>query len=70
MKAVKFSTQVDEKTLENLKSYVKQTDQSISKVVTVALNDYLSKFKVRPAFKKAADAVIEENLELLSRLAK
>lgn len=70
MKAIKFATQIDEKVLKDLKSYVNETDRSISSVVTDAVAEYLQRSKVRPAFRNAMDEVLEDHKELLQRLAK
>jgi uncharacterized membrane protein YheB (UPF0754 family) len=70
MKLKKFSTQIDEAVLKDLKTYIKQSDRSISKVVSEAVREYIAKAQVRPAFRKAMDEVIEEHAELLDRLAK
>lgn len=70
MKLKKFSTQIDEAVLKDLKNYVKQSDRSISKVVSEAVREYVAKAQIRPAFRKAMDEVIEEHAELLERLAK
>ena len=70
MKLTKFATQVEEKVLKELRSYAKAQDKSISKLVTEALSDYLKKKQVRPAFQNAMDEVLDENEELLRRLAK
>jgi len=70
MKLKKFATQIDEKVFKDLKEFSQQTDKSISKVVTLALSEYLQKVQIRPEFKTAQDEVLEENKELLKRLAK
>jgi predicted transcriptional regulator len=70
MKAKKFATQLDEKVLKDLKSYANATDRSISSVVTEAVAEYLKRSKLRPAFRSAMDEVLDENEELLKRLAK
>ena len=70
MKAKKFATQVDESVLKDLRAYVDQSERSISSVVTKALEEYLKRAKLRPAFRKAMDEVLTENTELLKRLAK
>jgi hypothetical protein len=69
-KAVKFASQIDEKTLKELKVFVKETDRSISSVLTSAVQEYLSRARLRPAFSKAAQEVLSEHSELLRRLAK
>lgn len=70
MKAKKFATQLDEKVLKDLKSYVSEADRSISSVVNEAVAEYLQRSKLRPAFRSAMDEVINEHEELLKRLAK
>ena len=70
MKSKKFATQIDEKVLKSLKAYVSENDRSISSVVTDAVAEYLQRVKVRPAFRSAMDEVLNENEELLKRLAK
>ncbi|MNL66343.1 hypothetical protein D3C87_1907930 [compost metagenome] len=70
MKAIKFATQIDEKVLKDLKSYVNETDRSISSVVSEAVAEYLQRSKLRPAFRSAMDEILDEHEELLTRLAK
>ena len=69
-KVIKFASQIDEDTLKELKSFVKETDRSISSVLTDAIQDYLSRARLRPAFRDAAREVLAEHAELLQRLAK
>ena len=70
MKLVKFSTQVDEKVLRELRSVAKETDKSISTLVTEALAAHLQRVRVRPAFRHAMEEVLTEHAEVLRRLAK
>lgn len=70
MSAKKFATQIDEQVLRDLKQYVQESDRSISRVVTEAVAEYLQKVRVRPAFRSAMEDVLNENEELLKRLAK
>ncbi len=70
MKAKKFATQIDEKVLKDLKSYVNQADRSISSVVSQAVAEFLQRSKLRPAFRSAMDEVLDDHAELLKRLAK
>lgn len=70
MKAKKFATQIDETVLKDLKAFVKDAERSISSVVSEAVAEYLQKVRLRPAFRKAMDEVINDHAELLSRLAK
>lgn len=70
MTAKKFATQIDEQVLKDLKKYVQESDRSISGVITEAVADFLQKVRVRPMFRSAMEEVINENEELLTRLAK
>ena len=70
MKAKKFATQIDEATLEELRSYAKSTGRSISGVVSEAVEEYLNRVRVRPAFRGAMREVLDDHAELLERLAK
>ncbi len=70
MKLVKFATQIDEKVLKKLKQYAAQSDRSISKIVTEAVESHLSRVQVRPVFSEAMEEVLSDHEELLKRLAK
>lgn len=70
MAKVKFSSKIDESTLKKLRSYAKQSNRNISDVLSEAVSDYLDRVSVRPAFRNAADRVLQDNNELLKRLAK
>ena len=70
MKLKKFATQLDETALDDLRAYAKSTGRSISGVVSEAVAEYLKRASVRPAFRNAMDEVLEDNAELLKRLAK
>ena len=70
MKAKKFATQLDETTLEELRSYSKTTGRSISSVVSEAVAEYLKRARVRPAFRDAMSETLDDHAELLKRLAK
>jgi len=70
MKVKKFSTQIDENVLKDLKSYVKEADRSISSVVSEAVAEYIQRSKLRPAFRSAMDEILDDHEELLKRLAK
>lgn len=70
VKVKKFATQMDEKVLKDLKTYVNEADRSISSVVTEAVSEYLQRSKLRPAFRNAMDEILDDHQELLKRLAK
>jgi hypothetical protein len=66
----KFASLVESKILKDLREYSELTDRSISSLVSEALAEYLTKVKVRPAFRNAMDEAISDHEELLARLAK
>ena len=70
MKAIKFATQIDERVLKDLKSYVSETDRCISSVVSEAVAEYLQRSKLRPVFRNAMNEILDGHEELLTRLAK
>jgi len=70
MKLAKFSTQVDEKVLRELRAVAKETEKSISTLVTEALAAHLQRVRVRPAFRSAMEEVLDEHAEVLRRLAR
>ena len=70
MKLKKFATQIDEATLEDLRTYAKNSGRSISGVVSEAVGEYLKRANVRPAFRSAMNEVLEDHAELLDRLAR
>jgi hypothetical protein len=70
MKLKKFATQIDEAALEDLRAYARNTGRSISGVVTEAVEEYLKRASVRPAFRSAMTEVLEDHAELLKRLAR
>lgn len=70
MKYSKFSTQVDAKVLTEIKNYADESGKSISSIVSEALTDYMQRTRIRPAFLSAMGEVLDENADLLRRLAK
>lgn len=48
MSAIKISSKVDESSWNNLKELAKESKQSISGVLTEAIDDYLRRHRVRP----------------------
>jgi predicted transcriptional regulator len=67
---VKFSSKMDAEVLRRLREHADQEHKQISGVLTDAVRDYLQRSEIRPAFRDAADQVINEHAELLERLAK
>lgn len=70
MKATKFATQLDAEVLERLRRFAKEQDRSISRIVNEAVETYLDRSEVRPAVRRAMEHVLDENQELLERLAR
>lgn len=68
--AIKFSSKIDKNVLGELKKFAKESHMSISGLLTKAVQEYLSRVRVRPAFREAAQEVVSEHEELLKRLAK
>ena len=66
----KFSTKVDCEVLARLRDYAQRNNKEISFLVSEAIAEYLQRSEVRPTFRTAAAAVIEEHRELLKELAK
>ncbi len=70
MKLSKFSTQVDEEVLRDLKSHASESGKSLSHIVSEALAEYLVRTRIRPAFTSAMNEVLTQHDDLLRRLAK
>ena len=68
--AKKFSSKMDEKILEDLRSFAKEQNMDISTILTEAVSDLLKKKRVRPIFKNAAEEAFNEFDEALKELAK
>ncbi|RMF24643.1 MAG: Arc family DNA-binding protein [Deltaproteobacteria bacterium] len=66
---VKFASQLEARLLRELKRYAEETDRTISSVLGEAVEQYLSRARLRPAFREATDEVLVEHAELLRRLA-
>lgn len=67
---VKFSSKIDARVLNELRDHAKATGRSISSVLTEAVEAYLERARIRPVFLEAAEQVLDENRDLLERLAK
>ncbi len=70
MATVKFATLLEKPIKAKLTAYAKESNQSISGIVNDALDLYFKQRMVRSNFREAAELVISENRELLTRLAK
>jgi hypothetical protein len=69
-KQVKLASQIDARVLAELRQFAKENDRTLSGVLTRAVDEFLQRARVRPAFRKASDEVLEEHQQLLRRLAK
>jgi hypothetical protein len=70
MKAVKFSSKMDAKVLRELRAFASESHRTLTSVLDEAAADYLERARVRPAFRRAAERVLERNADLLARLAR
>ena len=69
-KPTKFATQIDSRVLEEFRAYAKESNRSLSGLLTEAVSEYLARVRVRAPFRDATAAVLVENDELLRRLAR
>ncbi|MBX3248548.1 MAG: hypothetical protein KF901_15330 [Myxococcales bacterium] len=66
----KFSSQMPPELLEALRQHASESGRTLSSVLTEAAEQYLARERVRPAFRQATEAVLDEHAELLERLAR
>jgi hypothetical protein len=67
---IKISTMVEKKSWEQFKSLSKTSRQSLTVMVTEAIQEYLRRKQVRPLFLKHMEDSIEKNKQLGKLLAK
>lgn len=65
----KFSSQIEAEVLNELRAYSKAEGRTLSSVLSEAGKLLLSRVRVRPAFHETSVEVMNENDELLRRLA-
>ena len=70
MSTIKISSKVEEDTWNELRSFARQSHQSISGLLTEAIRDYLRRRRVRPEVLDHLNASISEHEELGRRLAR
>jgi len=70
MAAIKISSKVDETAWSDLKELAEETHQSISGLLTEAIEDYVRRHRVRPDVLGHLEDSINENEELGRLLAK
>jgi predicted transcriptional regulator len=66
----KFSTKLNKEVLRKLREYAAASDRPIATIVSEAVQEYLARVEVRPAFREAVEEVVSANEELLRELAK
>ena len=69
MASIKISSKVEEDTWKELRAHARESNQSISGVLTEAIADYVQRRRVRPAVMRRLDDSIQENRDLGRRLA-
>lgn len=70
MSAIKISSKVDPEVWDALKILAKETNQSISGVLTEAIQDYVRRHRIRPDVLRHLEDSIRDNEELGRLLAK
>jgi len=70
MSAIKISSKVDPEVWDDLKILAKETNQSISGVLTEAIQDYVRRHRIRPDVLRHLEDSIRDNEELGHLLAK
>ncbi|MFW5877031.1 MAG: CopG family transcriptional regulator [Myxococcota bacterium] len=68
--SVKFSSKMRPEVLEALRKHAAESDRTLASVLNDAAEQYLARARVRPAFRQAAEQVMDEHAELLERLAR
>ena len=70
MPTIKISTKVDHEAWNDLKQLAQETNQSISGVLTEAIQDYVRRHRIRPDVLRHLEDSIRDNEELGRLLAK
>lgn len=70
MSAIKISSKVDPEVWDDLKILARETNQSISGVLTEAIQDYVRRHRIRPDVLRHLEDSIRDNEELGHLLAK
>lgn len=68
--AVKFSSKMSPKVLAALRAQAEASGRTLASLLEEAAAQYLERARVRPAFRKAAERVLDRNAALMERLAK
>ena len=70
MSAIKISSKVDPEAWDDLKELAQETNQSISGVLTDAIQDYVRRHRIRPDVLRHLEDSIRDNEPLGRLLAK
>lgn len=66
---IKFRSKIEQQVLDELRRFAKESGRTISSILTEAVSEYLARARVRPVFLAATEEVLDENADLLTRLA-
>lgn len=67
---VKFSSKMKPEVLAQLRAYAAESGRTVASVLNEAVEQYIGRERVRPAFREAAEHVMDEHAALLERLAR
>lgn len=70
MQSIKISSKVDEDTWNELKALARERHQNVSRLLTEAIRDYVTRKRVRPEVLSHLENSMSENEELGKLLAK
>jgi hypothetical protein len=66
----KFSSKMRADILEELRKHASESGRTLASILEDAVQEYLMRQRVRPAFQAAAERVMDKHAELLARLAR
>jgi len=69
MPTIKFSSKIDESSWASLKALAEESHQSISGLLTEAVQDYVRRRRIRPQVLEHLEASMDRNDDLGRRLA-
>jgi len=69
MVKVKFATKLSVAAVEELRAYAKESKRTVSDIVDEAVLSHLRSVRIRPAFRRAVEEVLEDHKIALRKLA-
>ena len=69
MTSIKISSKIEESAWNELRAHARDSDRSVSGVLTEAVKEYLARRRVRPSVLRHLEDSIRDNYELGKRLA-